>query len=305
LLCRIANLSPRFLKQHSLEEKLAMQRNKLFRVFTSSLLTSAFVLGASVWTINNVSANHPVLVEGEADFDGDGRLGLMEDTDGDDRIFGTITAALGAANGGANQNGRVTIVTSGRFHEQLTVTNANGNTTIEAAPGVEATIDAVATGTRATQFPNSTNATRQGQPGLIVNSPANRYVTLRNLVVRNWTEGIQILGNSRVTIDNVRLEGNVHHGIRASDDSRVLITHAQISSTGFRVGATGDFPATSMPNPGNGITFDQRAQGQVVDSTVSGNFCYGIAKLASAYVEARRVVAFDNGVNFSRVIVLP
>ncbi len=281
-----------------------MQRNKLFRVFTSSLLTSALVLGASIWTIHQVSANHPVLVEGEADFDGDGRLGLAEDTDGDDRIFGTITAALGAANGGANQNGRVTIVTSGRFHEQLNVTNANGNTTIEAAPGVEATIDAVATGTRAAQFPNSTNATRQGQPGIIVNSPANRYVTLRNLVVRNWTEGIQILGRSRVTIDNVRLEGNVNHGIRASDDSRVLISHSQISSTGFRVGATGDFPATSTPNPGNGITFDQQAQGLVTDTTVSGNFGYGIAKLGSAYIEARRVVAFDNSINFLRVIQL-
>ena len=270
-----------------------MQRNKFTRVLTSSLLASTLVLGTSLLTLHQVSANHPVLVEGEADFDGDGRLGTAEDTDGDDRIFGTITAALGAANGGANQNGRVTIVTSGRFHEQLNITNANGNTTIEAAPGVEATLDAVATGTRAAQFPNSTNATRQGQPGLIVNSPVNRYVTLRNLVVRNWTEGIQILGASRVTIDNVRLEGNVNHGIRATDNSRVLISHSQISSTGFRVGATGDFPATSQPAPGNGITFDQRAQGLVTDTTVSGNFSYGMVKLDSAYIEARRVIAFD------------
>lgn len=156
------------------------------RWFTILCLVATLVVSASVMTNTFVSANHPVLVEGEADFDGDGRLGTAEDTDGDDRIFGTITAALGAANGGANQNGRVTIVTSGRFHEQLIVSNANGNTTIEAAPGVEATIDAVATGTRAAQFSGSTNVVRQGQPGIIINSPNNRYVTLRNLVVRNW-----------------------------------------------------------------------------------------------------------------------
>ena len=29
------------------------------------------------------------------DFDGDGRIGTAEDTDGGDRIFGTINAALG------------------------------------------------------------------------------------------------------------------------------------------------------------------------------------------------------------------
>ncbi len=279
-----------------------MQHTKLFRILTSSLLTGALVLGASVWTLTHVSANHPVLVEGEEDFDRDGLLGLAEDTDGDDRIFGTITAALGAANGGANQNGRVTIVTSGRFHEQLTITNANGNTTIEAAPGVEATIDAVATGTRATQFAGSTNAVRQGQPGIIITSPANRYVTLRNLVVRNWLEGIQVQGTSRVTMDNVRLEGNVNHGIHVLGTSRVLITNSQIQSTGFRVGATGDFPGVTKPSPGNGITFEGSSQGSVVNSTVSGNFCIGLDSIFPAYVEARDVTAFDNGTDFIRII---
>lgn len=275
------------------------------RWFTVMLLAVTFVTGTSIWTLTNVSANHPVLVEGEEDFDRDGNLGLAEDTDGDDRIFGTITAALAAANGGANQNGRVTIVTSGRFHEQIIITNANGNTTIEAAPGVEATIDAVATGTRATQFPGSTNATRQGQPGIIVNSPANRYVTLRNLVVRNWLEGIQVMGSSRVTIDNVRLEGNVNHGIHVLGSSRVLISNSQVSSTGFRVGATGDFPGTSMPAPGNGITFEGQSRGLVSNSTVSGNFCIGLASFSPAYVEARGVVAFDNRDDFSRIRILP
>src|SRR6185503_15329024 len=82
----------------------------------------------------NASANHPVLVEGNCDspvpgttlvapgtcgdFDGDGRIGTAEDTDGADRIFGTLNAALGpgtgaAAGTGANYNGTVLIVASG------------------------------------------------------------------------------------------------------------------------------------------------------------------------------------------------
>ena len=56
-------------------------------------------------------AGHSVLVEGNSDspipsttpvengtsgdYDGDGRVGTAEDTDGADRIFGTINAALG------------------------------------------------------------------------------------------------------------------------------------------------------------------------------------------------------------------
>ena len=271
------------------------------RWLTVGMLAVTLMVGTSVWTATFVSANHPVLVEGEADFDGDGRIGTAEDTDGDDRIFGTITAALGAANGGANQNGRVTIVTSGRFHEQLIISNANGNTTIEAAPGVEATIDAVGPGTRAMQFAGSTNAVRQGQPGIIINSPNNRYVTLRNLVVRNWLEGILVLNQTRVTLDNVRLEGNVNYGIHVTGDSKALITHSQVSSTGLRVGATGDFPNAQTPTPGSGIVFENSTRGLVTDTTVSGNFSYGIAAFNSAYVEVRDISAFDNNPNFYRV----
>lgn len=271
------------------------------RWLTVTLLAATLVTGTSVWTATFVSANHPVLVEGEADFDGDGRLGTAEDTDSDDRIFGTITAALGAANGGANQNGRVTIVTSGRFHEQLIVSSANGNTTIEAAPGVEATIDAVATGTRAAQFPNSTNAIRQGQPGIIVNSPNNRYVTLRNLVVRNWSEGLLILSNSRVTVDNVRMEGNADFGIHLTGSSQTLITSSQISSTGFRVGSAGDIPGGATPNPGSGIVSEGSARGLVAKTTVSGNFRFGLAAFQNSSIEARDVIAFDNGDDFFRI----
>lgn len=263
------------------------------------IATLAFALIIGFSARFDVSANHPVLVEGERDYDGDGLTGMAEDTDNaNDRVFGTITAALGAANGGANQNGRVIIVTSGRFHEQLNITNANGNTTVEAAPGVEATIDAVATGDRAGQFPASNNATRQAQPGVIVNSPANRYATLRNLVIRNWTDGIQIQGASRVAIDNCRLEGNVNHGIQALGTSRVTITNSQIQSTGFRVGATGSFPSdANQPDPGIGVAYRGSSQGTLMSTTVSGSFSIGVANFTGNFFGVRVLLvnSFDNG----------
>ena len=67
-----------------------------FRIW---LVAAILLFAAPVW------ANHAVLVEGEADFDGDGVVGLAEDTDGD-RVFGTIAAALADL----GQNGKAIFV---------------------------------------------------------------------------------------------------------------------------------------------------------------------------------------------------
>src|SRR5918997_2853318 len=96
-----------------------------------ALLAATLFVGAAFWGAPDASANHPVLVEGNCDspvpgttivaagtcgdFDGDARIGTAEDTDGADRIFGTLSAALGpgtgaAAGTGANQNGHIIIV---------------------------------------------------------------------------------------------------------------------------------------------------------------------------------------------------
>jgi hypothetical protein len=279
-----------------------LSRRGIFRLTLVSLTAALLLAGPGLWHSFEVSANHPVLVEGELDFDGDGLVGLAEDTDNaNDRVFGTINAALGAANGGASQNGRVTIVTSGRFREIVNITGANGNVTLEAAPGVEANIDAVIAGDRSSQFPDTTNAAAQAAPGIVVNAPANRKVTIRNLVSRNWTDGIRVLGDSRVTIDNCRLEGNVNNGIAVSGAARVLITHSQVDSTGFRAGATGDFPsAANPPSPGHGISFAGTSSGAVVNTTVSFNFGVGIANsTGNAFaVRLTSVNVFGNGVNF-------
>ena len=287
----------------NLKEGSAMRYQRMIRgkgTFGTVLLV--LLLGSiGVWSLSD--ANHPVLVEGNncadlgpnvtsvppgtcGDFDGDGRIGVAEDTDNAiDRIFGTINAALGAPNGGANQNGRVTVVTSGRFPEVVNITAANGNVTLEAAPGVEANIDAVLAG-------ETNNVARQGAPGIIVNAPDNRRVVIRNIVSRNWTEGILIAGNSHVTIDKCRVENNRDYGIHVMDVAKVTITNCQVNATGFRQAPGVD----NAPNPGIGIEFDGSSSGRVSSTAVTGSFAAGIAADRSNQrnVLLSEVTVFDN-----------
>lgn len=287
-------------------------RNTLKSFHAAVLSTLIVVAGATT-----ALGNHPVLVEGNCgsvpagattvvpgtcgDFDGDGRVGTAEDTDGADRVFGTINAALGngtdaAAGTGANQNGTVTIVTSGRFPEVVTITAANGNVTLQAAPGVEANIDAVLQG-------DANSGTRQGQPGIIVNSPSNRYVIIRNITSRNWTSGIQINGDSRVAIQGCRLENNVNYGIEIADRAKVLINDTEVHSTGFRAGPAGNFPTANPPAPGIGIEFDDQSTGVISSTTISGSFAAGISNKtpSRAGLCLQNVTSFDNSPNFDGV----
>ncbi|CAN5672851.1 hypothetical protein BH18ACI1_BH18ACI1_12020 [soil metagenome] len=263
-----------------------------------------FILGTV-----SVYANHPVFVEGNClgdgsaartavppgtcgDYDGDGRIGTAEDTDMPfDRVFGTINAALGPT--GVNQNGTVTIVASGIFPETVSLL---ANVTLQAAPGVEANIDAVLQGD-----PGST--ARQGQPGIIVNSGSfDHYQVIRNITSKNWTSGIRVMGRSRVAIENCRLENNVNYGIEIADNARVTISKSEIHATGFRVNPmTGSFPGSSTPNPGKGIEFDDASSGTVFLTTVSGSFGAGISDVSSGSVCAYLVNVFDNSPNFQNV----
>src|SRR5438552_3982322 len=124
-----------------------ISKGSIVRLALALLVAVMMMAGSSLWKTGYVSANHPVLVEGEQDFDGDGLIGDAEDVDNaTDQVFGTITAALGSANAGVNQNGRVVIVTSGRFLGTVNITAANGNVTLEGAPGVEANVEAARAG---------------------------------------------------------------------------------------------------------------------------------------------------------------
>lgn len=259
----------------------------ILAIFAAALLLTL----TSLVNLYDVSANHPVLVEGEQDFDGDGLLGVAEDTDSQlDRVFGTITASLGAANGGVNQNGRVTIVTSGRFPEVITITAANGNVTLEGAPGVDANIDAVLAGANG-------NVERQAMPGIEVNAPANRIVTIRNIMSRNWTDGIEIAGSSRVIVDNCRFENNINYGIHIIQNARATITNTTVTATGFRVSPP---PVNNTPDPGAGIFFEDSATGSVTFTTVAGSINAGIANMTNnrRAVAVSSVNVFDNNPNF-------
>ena len=269
---------------------------KLTRFIMLACLLLAFAFLTTSWNTSDVSANHPVLVEGERDFDGDGLIGLDENNDSaSDQVFGTINTALGMANAGANQNGSVIVVTSGRFLESVNITGANGNVTLEAAPGVSATVEAVRAGDGAN------NTTRQALPGIIVNSPANRIVTIRNMISHNWTDGIQIMGASRVIIDNCRVENNTNFGIHVLGSAKVTISNSTIASSGFRSGAA---PANNNPNPGIGIGFEGSSTGTIAFSTVSSSAQAGLSNKSSAGRKAIGILsvnAFDNNPNFDGI----
>jgi hypothetical protein len=293
--------------------KRSVIRTAMFLVVATAVFGAALLAGS-----NRASANHPVLVEGNCDspvpgttlvapgtcgdYDGDGRIGTAEDTDGSDRIFGTLRAALGpgtgaAAGTGANWNGKIIIVASGRFAEQLFIGNLGfipgegtatpGNLTIEAAPGVNADIDAVLQGD-----PAGGNGTRQGGTGIgIVYTDSDKVVTLRNLQLRNWATAIGIFLNSRVHIDNCRLEGNFNHGIRISDNSRVVVSRSQIDSSGRRI------PVTGVPAPGSGITVEGTAQARIEFTNISHSAGAGISSSSSSPVFVFKVSTYFNNPN--------
>ncbi|HKQ99525.1 MAG TPA: right-handed parallel beta-helix repeat-containing protein [Pyrinomonadaceae bacterium] len=300
---------------------------RLIRTTFFLLLAGALLACTALWGGTKVEANHPVLVEGNCDspvpgttlvapgtcgdFDGDGRIGTAEDTDGADRIFGTIQAALGpgtgaAAGTGANFNGLILIVKSGRFAERLFIGNSPGgpeplgtanpgNVTLEAAPGVAANIDAVIQGD-----PSGQNAARQNDFGITVGyttNGANRVVTLRNLTIRNYKFGIWANQSSRVHIDNCRLENNLDYGIRIDDNARVVITNTQVVSTGFRIG--GPTATPSCPTCGSGIIVQTNAQARIMDSAVSHSFNAGILNLTGS---PSNVVLYKVGTFFNSAI---
>lgn len=250
---------------------------------------------ASVLAPSLALANHAVFIEGEIDFDGDGLLGLAEDADGDG-LFGTINAALAPADAAAGTqgalafNGTATIVTSGRFLERVNIIDGPDNSvatvTLEAAPGVNANIESVISGAstdpRLQTFPASGNAARQANLGVVILTDVNSQVVIRNIVVKNWAQGMLISGDSRVTLDNVRLENNLDFGANISGNAQVTIINSSIIGTGFRVGATGNFPAVDTPNVGIGVRFIQGASGFLVNSVVTSNFSFGVLNASDA-----------------------
>ncbi|HEV7376925.1 MAG TPA: right-handed parallel beta-helix repeat-containing protein [Pyrinomonadaceae bacterium] len=289
--------------------------NSLRRVFHKRwqalpFLMIAALLGVSLMSTSPASANHPVLVEGNCDspvpgttivspntcgdYDGDGRIGTAEDTDGADRIFGTLSAAIGpgtgaAAGTGANFNGSITIVRSGRFAEATQVVNPGGNIEISAAPGVEAIIDAVLQGD-----PAGGNIDRQNGVAFLFSTPSDRRVILRNLTIRNWNEGIRATQAARISVIGCHIYNNRDFGIRATDSSRVAVYRSEINATGFRLGSG----VTNTTQFGHGILFEANAGGTVAQSLIAGslrNAILNVSSLGAAGVRYYEVIIESNG----------
>lgn len=303
-----------------LTSKSNAARKAAFLLMSAVLLVCAIHLSAA--EVSAQGGGHTVFVEGNCDspvpgttivspgtcgdFDGDGRIGTAEDTDGADRIFGTINAALGpgtgaAAGTGINHSGRVVIVRSGRFAEAVFIGRIQcagcpgvvtpGNVTLEAAPGVDAVIDAILQGD-----PAGGNTARQSATGIVVtfgaNSPvaAARMIILRNLTVRNFARGAEISHGARILIDNCRFENNQNAGIVLNFHTRAVITNTHVSGTGSRTTGAG-------PNPGHGIWIDVEAQARLVNTTVSHNANVGIFNATGnpANLVFFKVSAYFNG----------
>lgn len=306
---------------HTKQRGCHAQRVIHFAIFAAMIVCAVHLSAAEV-----SAQGHTVYVEGNCDspvpgttlvapgtcgdYDGDGRIGSAEDTDGADRIFGTINAALGTGTGaaagtGINHNGRVLIVESGRFHESIYIgqnlcgvgcpgASLPGNVTLEAAPGVDAVIDAQFQGD-----PAGGNAARLAVAGITASYIPNttggfdRLIVLRNLTVRNFAKGVEVSHNARILIDNCRFENNLNYGILLNFGTLAVIKNTQVSGTGFRTVAPGP------PNPGHGISL-VNAQARIVDSEVSHNANAGVANSGIA----ASLVLYRVGLYFNTVSTL-
>ncbi len=77
-----------------------------------------------------------------------------------------------------------------------------------------------------------------------------------------------------------------------------------MEATGFRVGATGDFPRVNQPMPGVGIEFENSSAGTVWDSVVTQSLRAGIrADSKKQNVCVAQVNLFDNNPNLQNVSV--
>ena len=269
-------------------------------------LAAAVLIAATLTVAQPAWANHPVLVEGNCfgpgsgatatglrnspvepgtcgDHDGDGLIGAAEDGDLDNN-YGTITAALTAV----AQNGTVTVVEDGTFPEAVRLTPIEGGSvTLEAAPGVRANLDAVVQG-------QAGNAERAVEAGVAIKGCEECRVTIRNLGIRNFARGVNVRGRSSVLMQELRADGNLHHGIIARGRARVTISGSSVNATGYRKDAAG----VAEASPGVGIRIRDVARALITHTQVANSRSAGI-KARRSHVELRHVDAFGNSPNLA------
>lgn len=274
------------------------------RKFSAVLVVPAMV--AMLITAAPALANHPVTVEGNCfgpgngatatglrsspvepgtcgDNDGDGLIGAAEDGDLDNN-FGTINAALTAV----AQNGTVTIVANGVFPEAVRLTpTEGGSVTLEAAPGVKASIDAVVQG-------QAGNADRATQTGVSVDGCSECRTTVRNLTTRNFARGIAVHGRSTVLLNGIRAEGNLNYGLKVVDRARATVRYSTVNATGYRKDAAG----VAEAKPGIGVKVAKSAKAFIAGTVISNNRAAGLRAQRDDVV-LRNNQVFGNDPNFS------
>lgn len=275
------------------------RRTRVLRILAAGAVAAPMVVLAAP---PPASANHPVFVEGNCfgpgagetatglqespvvagtcgDYDGDRRIGAAEDNDGDNS-YGTIGGAVDAV---AN-NGLVTVVANGTYPEIVRLLPTNGaNITLQAAPGVQANIDAVTQG-------EPGGPLRANRPGIVVNGCDDCRVTVRNVVTRNWTDGVAVRGDSHAHLDEVISENNTDYGIHVTDQARVSISDSQVNATGFRTDANG--PA--QPDPGIGVEFGDNSRGSIYRTSITGSAAAGLTTEGGPAPRTVQVQLFDN-----------
>jgi hypothetical protein len=126
-------------------------------------------------------------------------------------------------------------------------------------------------------------------------------VTLRNLSIRNFEEGVTVVLGSRVMIDNCRIENNRDYGVQVRDLAQVVIKNSTINNTGRRIPVSG--PAT----PGHGLSVEggNNAKARVYDSVFSNNVGAGIfSDQAAANVSLFKVATYFNGTDIQGAVTI-
>lgn len=256
---------------------------------------------------DNGEVTQPTVTPGSCgDYDYDGRIGAAEDADGDE-VYGSILAAI-QNNDIERFGGEITIVTSGRFDGDIVYDGGLGGKklTLQAAPGVRAVIEQLRARSTVREELRA-GILIVGQSGQVRNTVVPpSFVTLRNLTVRGFTNGMVLTQLARVLIDNCNIENSLQHGVLVSTLSDVTINNSKVYDVGQRLPVRDPVTNAVVANaPGDGIKFadgvEDGSTGMIVSSVISGNRGAAISNPNANNVCVYETNTFANGQPYSNV----
>ncbi len=159
----------------------------------------------------------------------------------------------------------------------------DANIILQAAPGVQANFDAVVQG-------EPGNDVRSNRPGIVINGCDTCRVTVRNVVTRNWTEGVRVRFHSHAHLDEVISENNTDYGIHVTNRAKVSVSDSQVNATGFRKDGNG----VAKADPGVGVEYANRSRGSIHRTSITGSAGAGLEVGRNARVRTFQLQLFDN-----------